>query len=392
MTHPFKLSPATDTPRSRKLTALVAVNVLLALALLSARAEITAVSGPTGPPTATLSAAPALRLAGDVDSNSPAVWDLVEGRALLHVLTSTAGQPSIASGRFIARLGEAAAVGFVTHPGHGVWMEAVVADESGTWYGYYHNEIPALLCNRPDRVLPRIGAARSRDRGQTWEDLGIILEAPPGWHSCGTRNSYFVGGVGDFSVMLDPNATDLYVFFSQYSLPRQMQGVAVARLLWASRDQPQGAVSVWADGVWQPASSQPIDPDDATSEFQWTYPAGTSLLPVRHAWHDLEPLNDAFWGPSVHWNTYLRQYVMLLNRAKDDDWQQEGIYISFAPSLQNPAAWSPPQRVLAGGSWYPQVIGLEFGSGTDKTAAKRARLFVSGASDHFIEFQRAGGS
>jgi hypothetical protein len=383
MTNPFNLSPATDTTRSRKLAGLLAVNVLLALALLSVSAETTAVAGPT----ATLSAAPTLRLTGDVDSNSPALWDLVDGRPLLYVLTSTAGQPRVASGQSIARMGGAAAVGFVTHPGHGVWMEAVVADESGTWYGYYHNEIPALLCNRPDRTLPRIGAARSRDRGQTWEDLGIILEAPPGWHSCSTRNRYFVGGVGDFSVMLDPTGTDLYVFFSQYSLPHQMQGVAVARLLWAGRDQPQGAVSVWADGVWQPASAQPSDADDATSERQWTYPAGSSLLPGRHAWHDLEPRNDAFWGPSVHWNTYLRQYVMLLNRAKDEDWQQEGIYVSFAPSLENPAAWSPPQRVLAGGSWYPQVIGLESGSGTDKTAGKRARLFVSGTSNHVIEFQ-----
>ena len=387
MTHPLKPSPATDMSRSRKVTALVAVNGVLALALLAA-AEITAgVSESTGPPTATLSAAPTLRLAGGVDSNSPAVWDLFEGRPLLHVLTSIAGQPSVASGRLLRMLGEAAAVRFVTHPEHGVWMEAVVADAAGTWYGYYHNEIPAFVCNRPDRALPRIGAARSRDRGQTWEDLGIILEAPPGWHSCSTRNGYFVGGVGDFSVMLDHDATDLYVFFSQYSLPRQMQGVAVARLLWANRDQPQGAVSVWADGMWQPASSQPVEPDDPTSDLQWIHSAGTSLLPVRHPWHDLEPLNDAFWGPSVHWNTHLQQYVMLLNRAKDDDWRQEGIYISFAPSLQNPAGWSRPQRILTGGSWYPQVIGLEPGSGTDKVAGRHARFFVGGTSDHFIEFR-----
>ena len=38
---------------------------------------------------------------------------------------------------------------------------------------------PATVCQRPELTLPRIGAARSRGRGETWEDLGIILETPP---------------------------------------------------------------------------------------------------------------------------------------------------------------------------------------------------------------------
>lgn len=390
MIHPFNSSSAADTSRSRKVT-LVPLNVLLVAALLITPLDSVAVSDSSALPTVTLTGAPTLRFAGDVDSNSPAVWELVEGRPLLHVLTSTAGQPSVASGRLLARLGNPTAVGFINHPGHGVWMEGVVADEVGTWYGYYHNEIPAFMCDQLDRTLPRIGAARSRDRGQTWEDLGIILEAPRGWHSCSTRNVYFVGGVGDFSVILDADATDLYVFFSQYSAPHHAQGVAMARLLWADRDEPQGAVSVWVDGVWQPAASEPIDPDDPSADRDWAYRAGTSIVPVHYPWHDTDSRNDVFWGPSVHWNSYLEQYVMLLNRASDDNWQQDGTYISFAPSLENPSGWSTPQRILAGGTWYPQVVGLEQGLGTDKVAAKRARLFISGTSDHVIEFQRADG-
>jgi hypothetical protein len=35
--------------------------------------------------------APELRLTGQVDSNSPAIWDLVEGEPRLHVFTSSAG-------------------------------------------------------------------------------------------------------------------------------------------------------------------------------------------------------------------------------------------------------------------------------------------------------------
>jgi hypothetical protein len=95
---------------------------------------------------------------------------------------------------------------------------------------------------------------------------------------------------------------------------------------------------------------------------------------------------DAFWGPSVHWNTYLEQYVMLLNRARDADWTQEGIYVSFASRLDDPSSWSAPVKILNTAAWYPQVMGIEDGSGTDKVAGRVARLFVGGTSDHVIQF------
>jgi hypothetical protein len=387
------LSLSVDRPRMRRLqqnpSILSVVTACVAAVMSSASPDRQVLASAEGTPTATLIAAPTLKLTGDVDSNSPALWDLVDGRPLLHVLTSTAGRPSVTSGRLLARLGEPAPVGFTSHPGHGVWMEAVVADEAGTWYGYYHNEWPAVACNRLDRAVPRVGAARSRDRGRTWEDLGTILEAPPDLLSCSTRNAYFVGGVGDFSVMLDATATNLYLFFSQYSRPPEAQGVAIARLLWADRDEPQGRANVWSAGVWLPATAA-VDTDDQASPVSWTYPAGTSVVRSRRPWHDTDAANDAYWGPSVHRNTYLGQYVMLLNRAKDDQWGQEGVYVSFAASLSDPETWSSPQRVLSGGTWYPQVIGTEPAYGTDKIAGERARFFMSGTSDYFIEFQRPG--
>ena len=45
-------------------------------------------------------------------------------------------------------------------------------------------------------------------------------------------------------------------------------------------------------------------------------------------------------------------------------------------------------RILSGGGWYPQVIGDEPGVGTDRVAGKRARLFITGRSDRYIEFER----
>src|SRR5262245_31242710 len=145
---------------------------LLVLASLRPQAGARAAS-----PRAELRPAGAITLPGEADSNSPAVWDLVAGRPLLHVMTSAAGMPSIATGASLTRLGDARRIGSLEPwPGGGVWMEAVVPDVDGTWYGYYHNELPADACGDPDRTVPRIGAARSRDRGQTWEDLGLLLE------------------------------------------------------------------------------------------------------------------------------------------------------------------------------------------------------------------------
>ena len=123
----------------------------------------------------------------------------------------------------------------------------IVPDDSGAWYGYYHHERPADLCGRPDRQLPRIGAMRSTDRGQTWTDLGIVIDAPPGSEACDSANRFVLGGVGDVTAALDARSQDLFLYFSQYS-KSVPQGVAVARLAWADRDTHLG-LDVAHDGV-----------------------------------------------------------------------------------------------------------------------------------------------
>ena len=359
---------------------------LLVLVLLSTPGFLYRSSSAQEPqPYATLTEAAPLELPGEVDSNSPVLWAKELGLSRMYITTSSGGWPSVASGARLTRMMGLSPVEFVRSPEHGVWMEAIVADESGTWYGYYHNEIPAALCGRLDLVMPRIGAARSTDRGRTWRDLGIVLEAPPGAHECSTPNRYFVGGVGDLSVMLDHDAKYLYLFFSQYSRSPAAQGVAVGRFPWAFRDEPIGQVDVWSRGAWLPALSVLEGPADRR-RVAWRYPAGTPLVTPSHPWHDDDPVSDAFWGAAVHWNTSLQQYVMLLNRTVDEEFGQEGIYVSFARRLDDPALWSAPQKILPGGNWYPQVVGLDYGRGTDKVAGRRARFFMSGRSTHYIEF------
>ena len=122
----------------------------------------------SGLPHVELEDAPLMRLSGDVDSNSPAIWDRVFGRNTLFVMTSFDGRPSTAAGRNFAQLGRPAEALVDPWPGGGVWMEAVIKDADGTWYGYYHNENVATMCRGVDKVMPRIGAARSYDRGATW--------------------------------------------------------------------------------------------------------------------------------------------------------------------------------------------------------------------------------
>jgi hypothetical protein len=329
-------------------------------------------------PTVTLRQAEPLTLPGGVDSNTPVVWDRIDGRSELVVITSFGGRPSRATGDYLTMLSEAVPVSIEPWPTGGNWMEAIVKDRDA-WYGFYHNENQASACGSRNLNYPRIGAARSDDFGATWTDLGIILELPPSTFACRTPNRYFVGGVGDMSVILDRSHRDLFIYFSQYGRNPAQQGIGIARLAWADRDAPAGKLSVWSQGVWLPASQ---------TDGQWVYPPATPLVTPSRPWHDIDRIVDAFWGPSIHWNAYLQQYVMLLNRASDETWAQEGIYISFNARLDDPASWSPPQKILNQGKWYPQVVGIEVGRGTDAWAGRIARFFMSGRSDYTIEFAR----
>lgn len=320
------------------------------------------------------------------------MWDLDDGARTMFVMTSSEGVPRLASGSAIDRLSAASEVAISPHPGHGVWMEAIVSDDVETWYGFYHNEWPATRCGRGDRMVSRIGAARSTDRGRTWQDLGAVVQATQSSAACQSGNRYIIGGVGDLSVMLDEEKHYLYFFYSQYQQQRESQGVAVARLQWADRDRPAGRLELWRDGIWEPGAGRrellPTIPNSMRRRLEWTYPAATPLVAPTYAWHDADDRVDAFWGPSVHWNTALNLYVMLLNRSKDESYAQEGIYVSFAPRLDDPRLWTTPVKILSGGKWYPQVIGAAADNGTDKRAGASARFFMSGRSDAIINFTR----
>ncbi|MEP7366020.1 MAG: hypothetical protein ABI972_22410, partial [Acidobacteriota bacterium] len=98
------------------------------------------------------------------------------------------------------------------------------------------------------------------------------------------------------------------------------------------------------------------------------------------------PDTDAFWGPSIHWNTYLNSYVVLLNRSCcSPGWPQEGIYLAMNADLANPSGWSVPQKILDYGDWYPWVLGMGDHS-SNATMGDRMRLFVRQDSDLELVF------
>lgn len=321
---------------------------------------------------------PEKKMAGYTDCNNPAHWN---GDTMY--VFSSAGHPHRTDGPDLKNLKRPSDRCVYDNDngwtGGGRWIEATYKDKSGVLYGWYHNE-PPNVCNRGRLTAPRIGAANSTDNGLTWNDMGIVIDSPPDSHRCDSVNHYFVGGNGDFSVILDRQKKYFYFMISTYHTDIAEQGLSVARMPYADLKEPVGKVSKWHNGEWKEAGM-----------------GGrvTPIFGVTTDWHREDA--NAMWGASIHWNTHIKQYVMLLNRAKDKNWAQEGVYISFNPDVANPKAWSTPEKILDGEKdkvhWYPQIIGIDKSKHeTDKLAGRVARLFVTAKSDWEIVFLKPGES
>jgi hypothetical protein len=295
---------------------------------------------------------------GLVDSNSPAFW---EGDVL--TLFSSVFWPTRSQGPGVEALRTAADVEISgLHGGGGYWLEAVWKEETtGLLYGWYHREPDDLEC----LTAPVIGALISEDGGTSWQDQGIVLQNPYPI-DCSYENGYFSGGNGDFSVILDQDRRYFYFLYSNYAGPLEEQGIGIARSAFADRGQP-GTAYKFKGTNWR-------EPGDGGST--------TPLFPAATTWKG--PVVDAYWGPSVHWNSLLSRYVALINRTVGTYWEQEGVYISFSRDL---VEWTEPVRLLGANNWYPQVIGLAPGE-SDTLAGQTARVYISGMSALVLSFEK----
>jgi hypothetical protein len=336
-------------------------------------------------PSAVVRPAPPLKLPGItnqnldayVDCNNPSHWD---GDTMY--IFSSAGHPFRSSGPDLLHLDpKSQRTSYDNEKDYngGRWIESTFKDSDGKLYGWYHRE-PGGVCENNKRLTaPQIGAVISTDNGMNWRDLGIVLTAPADSLFCETPNHYFAGGNGDFSVLIDPKKEYFYFLISTYNKDIREQGVSIARMRYADRDAPVGKAFKWHKGEWkEPGLGGHVTP----------------IFPAAVDWH--KPVVDAFWGASIHFNTHLNQYVILLNRAKDKNWAQEGIYVTFNPDLSKPEGWSKPVKILDApdleqSKWYPQVVGLDAKQHeTDKLASRVARLFVAGRSKWEIVFRKPG--
>jgi hypothetical protein len=309
--------------------------------------------------------ADAVDFPGPVDSNSPAWWDEQWGLVVINSEFEARGS----AGADVFHLGPSELVAWNNQVNGGRWMEAAIPDADGVVYGWYHNEPFHLCCTyasdgselaHSNVTAPQIGAARSFDAGGTWEDLGIVLSAPPDTLRCDSVNTYFGGGTGDLSVMLDGAGEYLYFYFTSFAGEADEQGVSVGFMPWALRDQP--VVKKYRDGHWhEPGLGG----------------RSTPLWPAQGVVADRA--FDVLWGAALHYNIHVQRYVMLLNRAQGPDFGQEGVYLSFNETL-DAHGWSEPKKIVDGGQWYPQVIGVD-----DKLAGQVSRFFMLGHSEWEIE-------
>lgn len=349
-----------------------------------------------GQPTITIARAEAVRypetvnvrrqLPFRVDSNAPSLWidgKLVVFRSWERVWRASGDSFADLRSDGIARFTNPA-LNYLWH-----WLESAWQAADGTVYGWYHQEIPNVCPTRENiaapgyPVLAKIGAVRSRDHGRSWEDLGFVIDADDSDIKCQSGNAWYAGGAGDFNVYADADKKFYYFYYANFSPDFAQQGLSVARIGAADLDQPIGKVQRWYRG-------------------QWSEPGlGGKTSPIFPATVDIYRADgQTFWGPVIHYNTYLQKYVMILNRIKDTKWSTEGIYMSFSDNVADPASWSQPVKIMdrpeaiAGDSskpsyngWYAQLLGMARGD-TDKQASQKARLFLDGSSRWEVTFEK----
>jgi hypothetical protein len=320
------------------------------------------------------------------DCNSPSYWI---GNKLY--LFNSWEQPWRSSGLDLFHLARGAPVDFDNQELKKlwIWMESIWQDEDGSLYGWFHNEWPNHCPPREGYIpgypiIARIGALRSRVDGARWEDLGFVIQNSHQAITCDTEDYWYAGGAGDFFVIPDRKKAYFYFFFTNYSKFFSEQGLCLARMKYSDRNEPAGKVWIWYKGKW----NEPALGGHATPIF----PATVDLTRKE---------GQTFWGPVIHWNTSLEEYVMVVNRTLDTRWNTEGLYVSFNRDLDDPKGWSTPQKSMGrdqathagpektGNGWYVQVMGTEKGQ-TDKVAGRKVRLFVDGESRWEITFRKPG--
>lgn len=304
------------------------------------------------------------------DCNSPVLREAQKTLAFVSSFQPIGHPHRRIGGRSLRSLGSMEPVRILddSTPDRGKWIESVLRAGNGRLYGWYHAE--TRIEAREPLFVPAIGAMVSDDDGASWRLIGEPFELSHSPPDPTFANGFVAGGVGDFCALADATAGYVYIHASNYGPAEAAAGLIALRYPLSALDIPHAALEVWAGKAgWRPVAHSQAEP----------------FFPPDRGWRHADPA--AFWGPAVHANRGLGAYVMLLNRTVggNRDWRQEGIYVSFNRGLDDPTAWTMPEKIVDGGLWYPQVVGLGLDAG-DTRAGPRARFFLSGFSAWHIVF------
>ena len=325
---------------------------LIGSAAFAQKASVTAIATPVTMP-------------AKVDSNSPAFW--LNG--IFHLFNSTVAGPMLSTGGSQTALGAPAMTKMNALQNWPYWIESTWTDPSGIVFGWYHQEVGP--CGGTNYLaVPHIGAALSYDGGKTFLDLGTIIADgnPP---NCQSKNGFVAGGNGDFSVIVDRSNAYFYFLYSNYGGALATQGVAIARMPYASRFSPGGTVEKYYNGSFSQPGIQGLE---------------TPIFPAKVSWQSAN--TNSFWGPSIHWNTFLNSFVILMNDSCcAPRYPQAGIYIAYNPDLAKVTGWTTPKKLVSSTLWYPQVIGSG-SNGSDHESGQAAPLYIGGKAQYQITFTK----
>ena len=222
----------------------------------------------------------------------------------------------------------------------GAWLYAVFPQIGNRMLGFYHAEDHKFAADPTSTFIAYKSIARcsSTDGGRTWKkDAQILTGEKP------KPEKAEWSGAGDHCVIWDAATKRYFCYF-------QEQGI----LRMAMSEDAEGRPGTWKKWF----------------EGGFTEPGiGGRATPIPN-------LVDKEGGnPSVHWNTFLRRWVMVYHNWTGD------LLISRSADL---TSWTAPKLLLekpsvAGKVWYPTIIGT-----TDKEAGEKAILLYA----HFPDIEK----
>lgn len=216
----------------------------------------------------------------------------------------------------------------------GAWLYSVFPRTPADYLGFYHAEDHEFSGDPQSRFIAwkSIAQATSNDGGRTWSKGGQIITSAqakpqrPAW-----------GGNGDFCVVRD-GKKDRWVCFYQEG-----------QLCMAVSSDPEGKPGTWFKFY--------------KGKFQEPGLGGrNSPIPA------LAGLPGG--NPSVHFNTFLKKWVMVWHTWFGTPIRPDGLWISTSEDLED---WTNPKILIAAERnervWYPTIIGS-----TDLEAGQTAQL------------------